>query len=374
MRKVFYNIRGNSRGYVLIMAVFLLLVLSVVFTVPIAVRTSMVLVDYRILESIRRARNMSIASLSMIRSSIDEQMYNQLQTKLRDHLRQAQLARQGKGSYPCQDMINAEGEISQTWSLCDPVHLLDGLQGAQNQTLDDIGTLRRLITNPELFRTPDWEAVERQTWNRFDYTLKPVFVTQQLVSAGTPRRGSFPPRPRIERYRFNIKADLIMTVYDGVRYRMVAYYDVILSMASYDESILCGGGGRLNPGFAPPGRAVAVAYCESDLTIPAFDPACKKTGLCVASEICYEQACIEKGGPDNKNKTDTCKIEGEANCEPQDGMIVGCAIDGGKKQYFGTITKKTYASNGCASLGANSNGGFIWSTAIRIVSFGTAFD
>ncbi|MEW6732420.1 MAG: hypothetical protein AB1489_13915 [Acidobacteriota bacterium] len=316
---------------------------------------------------------MSIASLSMIRSSIDEQMYNQLQTKLRDHLRQAQLARQGKGSYPCQDMINAEGEISQAWSICDPVHFLDGLQGAQNQTLDDIGTLRRLITNPELFRTPDWEAVERQTWNRFDYTLKPVFVTQKLVSAGTPRRGSFPPRPRIEQYRFNIKADLIMTVYDGVRYRMVAYYDVIVSMASYDESILCGGGGRLNPGFAPPGRAVAIAYCESDPTIPAFDPACKKVGLCTASEGCYQSFC-QQNQPGKK--PDDCKIQGEANCEPQDGMIVGCSINvnGTPAQYFGTTTKKTYASNGCASLGANSNGGFIWSTAIRIVSFGAAYD
>ncbi|MEW6737192.1 MAG: hypothetical protein AB1489_38260 [Acidobacteriota bacterium] len=363
----------NSRGIALILGVFFLFIISILLTLPILVRTNYVLTERNLTFAIRMARNYSTMGMRYIRGGIDEQIYNQMQTQLRDHLRKAQLAKQGRGSYPCQDTVNGEGEVSQTWAICDPVHLLDDLKGAQNQTIDDLSVLKGLVKDPQLFRTPEWQAVERQSFNRFDYTLKPVFVGQELVSPGTPRRGAFPPRPRVERYRYNIKADILMRVYDDVRYRMVAYYDVVISMASYDESILCGGGGRLNPGFAPPGRAVAIAYCESDLTIPAFDPACKKTGMCVASEECYEGFC--QGGEPGK-LPDTCKIQGEANCEPQDGMIVGCSVsvNGKSAQYFGTTTNKTYASNGCASLGASSNGGFIWNTAIRIVSFGTAFD
>ncbi|MEW6737892.1 MAG: hypothetical protein AB1489_41830 [Acidobacteriota bacterium] len=363
----------NSRGIALILGVFFLFIISILLTLPILVRTNYVLTERNLTFAIRMARNYSTMGMRYIRGGIDEQIYNQMQTQLRDHLRKAQLAKQGRGSYPCQDTVNGEGEVSQTWAICDPVHLLEDLKGAQNQTIDDLSILKGLVKDPQLFRTPEWQAVERQSFNRFDYTLKPVFVGQELVSPGTPRRGSFPPRPRIERYRYNIKADILMRVYDDVRYRMVAYYDVVISMASYDESILCGGVGRLNPGFAPPGRALAVVYCEADPTITAFDPGCKKVGFCTAGESCYADFCA-KGS--TKQNPDTCKIQAESECVPQDGMIVACQVSVGGKlgYYFGNNTKKTYISNGCASLGPNSNGGFIWNTAIRIVSLGTNYD
>ncbi|MEW6736732.1 MAG: hypothetical protein AB1489_35915 [Acidobacteriota bacterium] len=371
IRRVILRI-NNQKGIALLTMVFLLFLLSVMTIKPIVLHSAIGLAIFNEEMARSKAEQDAISATSPIRISIDEQIYNKMQTQLREHLRQAQLARQGRGTYVCQGVVNGEDGVSETWAICDPTHLLDGLKGAQGQSIDDLAEVKSL-TPPDKQREPEWAEVEYELFNQFDYVLKPVFVGQQLISAGNPRRGSFGPTPRVERYRYRVKAEINMQTYGRIFFPLTVYYDVVISLSSFDESILCGGNSRINPGFSPPGRALAIAYCEADLTITAFDPGCKKVGFCTAGEDCYGKFCANG---DTKQNADTCKIQAESECVPQDGMIVACqvSVNGKKGYYFGNTTKKTYISNGCASLGANSNGGFIWNTAIRIVSLGTNYD
>ncbi|MEW6735723.1 MAG: hypothetical protein AB1489_30810 [Acidobacteriota bacterium] len=370
IRRVILRI-NNQKGIALLTMVFLLFLLSVMTIKPIVLHSAIGLAIFNEEMARSKAEQDAISSAGFpIRNGLDEQIHNKMQTQLREHLRQAQLAKQGRGTYVCQGVANGEDGVSETWAICDPIHLLDGLKGAQGQTVDDLAVIKSLIP-PDKQREPEWAEVEYELFNKFDYVLKPVFVGQQLISAGNPRRGVVGPKPRVEQYRYNVKAEINMQTYGRIFFPLTVYYDVLLTVSAFDERVVCSGGDRLQPGFGM-SKPLGVAYCASDLNLSFGDVRCVDPAFCPASdsETCYESVC-----KNNPTKSDTCKIQGEANCEPDEtGMIVGCGIQAGTVQYFGTGAKKSYSSNGCASFGGNSRGGFVWNTVIRVVSLGTNYD
>ncbi|MEW6737353.1 MAG: hypothetical protein AB1489_39085 [Acidobacteriota bacterium] len=218
-----------------------------------------------------------------------------------------------------------------------------------------------------LLNTEEWKSVERQSFNRYSYILKPVFVNQELVMAGLPPRGSFPAHPRVERYRYKVKAEVDVLVYDDVRYKMIAYYDVIITAAGLDERVSCGpNAGRFQSGFGNI-RVFGLDECPPAPSTPGFEPSCNGR-FCVNGEGCYDASCQNE-----KDKSDSCKQEVEDNdCSPDpDTGFIFCRTSQGT--VFATATGKSYSSNGCASLGANTSG-YLWTTTIKLVSLGTNYD
>ena len=221
----------NQKGYGgLIIAVLFLSAVMFYLSVPLFLESSIALKDANLRVARRYSEEAAIAATAPIADDVQKQVVTLVQESLFDRIAKAKSG----VTYTCQDgSTSGEAALSNTFAICDPVGVLDEVEGAQNQFMNDIDAfLPNLGTHAN---EPQYQAIKRYLTNDYSYTLSPVFVAKKLVDPGnrqiTPKIGiSKNPLdlPRIEQYRFLVRADIVMHTYDKVTWRLFANYDLIL--------------------------------------------------------------------------------------------------------------------------------------------------
>ena len=219
--------QSNQRGYALIVLIFFFAIVLALSTSEIYVSSGVALREVNLRIAREYVEESAIAASAPILDDVDKQVMTLVQESLMDHIQKAKLGT----TYQCQDGASSgETELSSHYALCDPVHVLSDVDGATNQSLNDIEAF--LPDYKEHANDPKYQAMAHYLENSYEYSLTPIFVGEELVDpGGKPFKvgiGSA-TMPRQERYRFLVRANITMHGYDHVNWKLRANYDVILN-------------------------------------------------------------------------------------------------------------------------------------------------
>jgi hypothetical protein len=317
----------------------------------------------------------AIQAASPVRRAIDTAIYLKIQKELNAHLAAQAKAKASGEAYYCQDFIDADRPMTLQYSICDPVSLLDSLKGAENRTIDELSVLKPEGISAgdfnKLLKTPEWQFIKRVSENRYRYSLKGVFVGEEVLKEPTFGEEELPGEVRIDRYRWLVQAKIETQTYDNVRYGLTVHYDVVATVTTHNQTVQCETDDPAFPntfGFDDTAQKY-VMYCP-DGGPPSK---CDNPITCYADtniNNCYTNNCITKIGDD---EVDTCELQSKLSVGCSEAGMVNCDI--GKKIFGGIRYKRTYSSTGCSSASAGTlSNGYTWSTAIRIVGIGTGYD
>jgi hypothetical protein len=171
----------DQKGIALIAMVFLLWFLAVVAISEMLVTTGTQLSRTNLEIALTYAENTAISTTGPIKRAMEDQIGEKIKKDLDDHLTAYLAAKNsiqvgGAGSeqppptYICQGTVPADS-IGSVFSICDPIHLLDNLSGANNRTIDELGLMKSL-TPAEYQNGYEWEEIKRESFNEYNYTLK----------------------------------------------------------------------------------------------------------------------------------------------------------------------------------------------------------
>lgn len=222
--------KNKSSGYALILFVMFCFVLSVTFTKPIVLTAARQYRDTNLEYAKTVSERIGIATASPIRERINSTIYNRIQGKLINHTK---LFLSDSDTYNCQGQLvatkKAGGKLSNVFSICDLNGIFDDMLGDTNQTIDFLGFLYPEHKTPLEDKNLDIvrKSITEQFQNRFDYTLRTIFVGQEvLVQPGTKKR--------TDRFRWQVRADVLTNTYYDVIDAHVLHYDVILDVVAHD--------------------------------------------------------------------------------------------------------------------------------------------
>jgi hypothetical protein len=376
------RVKEDQAGIALIAIVVLLLFLSIVAISEMLVITGTQLQQTNEEIAIGYAEQTAIAATSPVRSAIDDEVYQEVGKVLRDHLvkdQKARLQRPGTAAsvYTCQGPVDTSNtKLSETWAICEPQTMLNSPNPFINQTTPQtINDLAQLLPaqatgtstpgNPYNINTQSAiNEIKRETANQFTYTVRIVYIGQEVVRPGVPRRANRPPVPRIERYRWLARAELTTRTYENVHYPLVVNYDVVTTVTVYDEALDCPSGVRGFQGFSGFPLKTLTICTDPGISTDPNSTACNQTMTTVSipnAANSYGITCGTAG-------TDNCLAEAKAKCS-QEAIDAGlCRLSNGGAFQSAVNNNQTYNSNGCSGIGQN---GYVWSTAIRIVGIGT---
>lgn len=236
--KKFIKTYNNSRGWLLIMLVFLFGLLVAGAIIKPLTLTTVQFSDTMFEENIRRTQEILLTTNSPIRNYVVDELYNRIQQQLKDHLAKAA----GSSNYTCQNVEvppsstgSNDSKLEHQFGLCSPERLFEGMDGNTNQSID-FNSAFDLKLEPGLDENNKRaiQSLMRQNKNSYDYTLRTTFVRQELLEyngVGKTRR---------ELYHWLTRADVIATT-DGankgnIRQPLVLYYDVYLINEFYPNT------------------------------------------------------------------------------------------------------------------------------------------
>ncbi|MBL8150466.1 MAG: hypothetical protein JNN15_11125 [Blastocatellia bacterium] len=358
--KVGFKERKQQHGLALIVIVLFLWIVAAIGIVNILLFTGRALSDTNVEVALVWAENEAISTTGIVREKIDQETYKRIREGLQNHLAKAIEAKNTRTSYMCQENISPDSPIYEHYQLCDPVSLLDRLPGAEKQKIDDLKVLKP--DNPELLSSGDWKEILHETNNDYNYKLSATFINQELIQAAVPRGVSGTiGLPRIERYRWLVKADIETRTYLDIEYHLVAYWNVITTVYVYDKdnnfTLDCLGFNNSIPrGF---GRRPTLLICKDRSKQPgSLD--CIETEPCGFDTECFKQLCKETPDCEERVEEDLgiCKRYPVALCSVLNNKLFAFDPPGT------AISDTLYNSQGCES---NKDVSYVWTTVIRVV-------
>lgn len=419
---------SKQRGYALIVLVFFFGLVLLFSTSQIYVSSAIALKDANLRVARGYVEQSAIAAAAPIMDDIDKQVLTLVQGSLMDHIQKAKLGT----TYQCQDGTSSgEPDLNNHFALCDPVHVLSDVDGATNQSLNDLDAFLPDYKNH--LDDPRYQTMIRQMTNSYEYSLTPIFVGQELVDPGGKviKGTGGATMPRQERYRFLVRANITMHGYDKVNWRLRANYDVILN-----TQLQVGGNGSfgdtcdmqdMNPG-AESDQPIITFTQSPDGNGQTITTACdESTGTCLGIGIYDSSGKFYPSG--TQGFTNICGSDGKKcsndpgvhNCQVHAGSVGACGLQnsGGytfsvipmshrrRGSYMGCVGQNTsknqlggiFRLNGPASLkpgsspnqnrlsggslpvnskiaakDGNSSYGYTFDTIIKLVSVGNPYD
>lgn len=371
--KVKTNIRkfiksyNNSRGWLLIMLVFLFGLLAAgAIMKPLSV-TTVQLYDTVFEQDIRRTQRILLTTNSPIRNYVVDELYGRIQQQLKDHLAKAA----GSSNYMCQNTEvppssngSPDSKLENQFGLCSPERLFEGMDGNTNQSID-FNTAFGLKLHSGLSES-DTNLIKKlmkQNENSYDYTLRTIFVRQELLEYGGVGK------KRRELYHWLTRADVIATtnsvVKGDIRQPLVIYYDVYLTNEFYPNTFYGAG---------------TACQKQPSIVIPCFST----DGLGIGLSCSPVTVTTSDGATFHGDETTTFDLTPTGPCFPEFGFIQTCPIEGG-----GTVTrvklpiKPALPQFGCASLNSGSNvrsrtvpdpKGYSFILTVKTVSIGASYN
>src|ERR1044071_6074235 len=152
MKKFIRKQLKDTKGLALLVLVIFLCILLQVSTMDIIFETTAQLKEANFMLALRNAENSAINENSPITNNLDQVVFNRLYNALNQHL-QSQLS---KKTYVCQGVIPPLQDLTESYGICDPVHLLDNLPGGQKQSIDYYSIMKPRDANAR-YTNPDYE-------------------------------------------------------------------------------------------------------------------------------------------------------------------------------------------------------------------------
>jgi hypothetical protein len=199
IRRMANSSRNNQRGFTLIVIVGLIWILMLIsLSEPLAM-TTIAIADRE------NAQRVADGLAVPMRSVLDDTIYPRIEADLLEHLRKESAAKASGQTYVCQGVVSPGESLTDHEPICDPIAITKNLPSAKDQTLDLVTPLKKL-TDPGLLKTDDWQSVERQLLNTYEYKMKGTFVSQEVLQAVSYSPGS-PAIPRVDRFRWLVRAE-----------------------------------------------------------------------------------------------------------------------------------------------------------------------
>lgn len=389
--------KSGERGIALIIIVFLLLGLLYVATLKMVIVTGTELSNLNQEIALDYAEEFSMGLSSPIKHHISDYVQNELTQVLGQHLSNDNSAHQSARTYSCQGTIDPNAELSSQFAICDPVNFLKNLKGESDQTIDDIGMLRK-HTDPKLYNTHQFQEIVRQTANGYSYTLYAAFVGQELLVPLRPPVNKTAPLPRVEQYRFLVRAEILSKTYYSIQTPFIMNFDIVINVNTFDSGFSgCAGspsGGVRVPGFGGVSAANGALFCGPENgCVPVGIVTCQidangiinkdscSAGLYGSSN--YQKNCCNNGNCDGANDSCASATNGSA-CDVAGQGVQTCQVPskpGSVTFFYGGFASAHEVTVGCAggaikttSTGQRVNSGYTWNTVIRTVSMGKNYD
>ncbi len=370
--KKFIKKYNNSRGWLLIAMVFFFFVLTTAAIIVPVSQTAYQLSNTLFEENIRRSEQILLTTNSPIRNYVVDELYKRIQQQLIEHIAKSG----GSTNYICQGVevptssTDPEGsKLENQFGLCQPEKLFEGMDGNTNQTID-FNKAFDLKLDPSIENEDSKLAIEkimRQNENSYDYTLRTMFVRQEVIEY----KGV--GKPRTERYHWLTRADVIATTngfnLGKIHQPLVIYYDVYLLNEFYPNQFYGAGSAcnRKDP--------IAIPCPLRDL----FEP-----GQLIGPLDCFPVTVINADGSAISCNDDIIAC---GDIKPTGGCIVSsgptfekseCPLSGGRTLNIFKVGVR--AIRGCASLnsGRTKTGpdpkGYSFVLTVRTVSIGSSYN
>ncbi|MBI4836723.1 MAG: hypothetical protein HY817_05715 [Candidatus Abawacabacteria bacterium] len=349
-------------------------------TAPIIVQNTVQLRDTQLEIALDQAENIAIATASPIRNYINKEVFKRIQHQFIEHLK---LNKSQVDTYTCQDQPTPTekngGSLLQQYGLCNPVRIMEGLDGDTNQTIDFLSFAypNHKQKLDDLYKDGLRKSIVEQAQNTYDYSLRSTYVGQQTLFSGAGER--------FNRYRYMVRADVETHTYHSITNQIVIHFDVVVDEIYYPISF---DGGNCDqqitvPPDIPVPPLILNANTENALLCKdGFD--CKPVGIEVRDENGNLQNC-PYGSPCYKEHCGNdpyCGLRPGQACQIPPGVTrFECPRPGGVT-YFGDIRPLNIRpTRGCVSAStfdSSSTGldpdGYTFTVTTRLVSLGSTYN
>lgn len=359
----------KQRGIALIVMVLLIWIVAMVAIMEILICTGTELSNTNLRIATQWADSFALATAAPIRERIEQEVYRRIERDVEQHIRK-QLEGNTGTPYLCQRMVNPTQPLSEQPSICNPVHLLDDLSSRTGESIDYHSALKP--TDPALVNTPEWKEIAYELENSYDYRLSSVFVAKELIQEAVSRQAGVLAKPRIERYRWMVRADVVTRTYQNVTRGTIIYFDVITNIYTYDDSttgVLDCSTHERQANFSI--NLPIFMKCADERGTPG-DNLCQDFKICTPGTGCFQTEC----DPKCLKNLDICE---NSNYVDQICLMLKPGL--GVFTVASFINDDVYSSNGCVSHTSGrfngqpaAGGGYTWNTVIKIVDIGSTFD
>ncbi|MFY9224203.1 MAG: hypothetical protein WAQ98_16145 [Blastocatellia bacterium] len=378
---------NKPAGYALIIIIVMVFYMSIFFVNPILITTGRQLKDINRYYAKRLSNRMMITIASPIRHGFTDVIYKRIQQQLIDHLN---VNRSAADNYNCQKKLiptmQNGGDLSMQYGICDPESIFDGLDGDTKQSVDFLGFLyanhKDPINHPQLDKAR--LSIIDQFQHEYDYSLRSMFVGEQVLRGG---RGL----QRINRYRWQARADVELRSYFTQINHYIMYYDIIVDETYYSTPF--NGAGDNCDGLAAaqpsePTKDIVFTQPDGSTMICGQGLAdCQPLGVVDKDGVLqpfgsdpYKAAC----GTDpycGQGATGAGQING-ANCGSDAGVELTCSGLPNGATFVGSIRPPNFRTRrGCASANTGKIGittvdpdGYTFTVTTKLVSIGSTFN
>jgi hypothetical protein len=374
---------SRQRGWALIVLVFWFWCAGMILVAPIIKQNTVQLMDTQMELALDQSENIAIGTASPIRNYINKEVYKRVQKQFIEHL---VLNKSSGESYICQDQVTQTekngGSLLQQYGMCNPVNIMEGIDGNTNQTLDLLSFAfpNHNVVVDDLYKDGLRQSVAKEAFNTYDYSLRSTYVGQQTLFSGAGER--------INRYRYMVRADVETHTYMNITNQLVMHFDVVV-----DETYLpipfdgsnCDQQVSTSDLVSPP-IIINANTNNAMICSDGFD--CKPLGVtvtepgppaitryCPYGSPCYAAAC---GGNDPY-----CGFGAGQLCNAPNGITrFGCSTPTGNLIFHGDIRPLNIRpTRGCASANTFQNGaigldpdGYTFTVTTRLVSVGSTYN
>lgn len=381
---------NKPMGYALIIIIVMVFYMSIFFVNPILITTGRQLKDINRYYAKRLSNRMMVTIASPIRHQFTDVIYKRIQQQLIDHLN---LNRSRADNYPCQKkliptMANG-GDLTTQYGICDPESIFDGLDGDTKKSVDFLGFLypnhKNPIDHPQLDKAR--LSIIDQFQHEYDYSLRSMFVGEQVLQTGKGLQ-------RINRYRWQARADVELRSYFTQINHYIMYYDIIVDEMYYPTPFN-GGGGNCDPLEIgelgnPKGKAIVVTNPDGSTSI------CGEVGVdCQPLGVVDEHGTLHPYG--SEGYTQACGNDpycggsignvgynNNPTCTSNTGADLTCGFASGTGGWVGSMRPLNFRTKrGCASantgkpkagIGQIDPDGYTFVVTSKLVSIGSTFN
>jgi hypothetical protein len=178
----------------------------------------------------------SVETTAPIRDEIAEYLHEQVHGAITQHL----ISDSGSSPYQCQGVLvvpstGNKNQLNSQYGICNPITLLNKLPSKSQQTINNLLTVLPHLNNSH--NKDDkiiYDELARELRNEYDYTLKAAYIGEQLIVPPKSKTNGGQPAPRIEQYRWLVRAEIETHTYNAISFPLTVNYDVVVNMQYYD--------------------------------------------------------------------------------------------------------------------------------------------
>src|ERR1051326_3352766 len=222
----------RERGIALIVIVLFYFLVATFAISEDAIRATLAGRDADVKFALTMGEATSVETTAPIRDEIAEYLHEQVHGAITQHL----ISDSGSSPYQCQGVLvvpstGNKNQLNSQYGICNPITLLNKLPSKSQQTINNLLTVLPHLNNSH--NKDDkiiYDELARELRNEYDYTLKAAYIGEQLIVPPKSKTDGGQPAPRIEQYRWLVRAEIETHTYNAISFPLTVNYDVVVNM------------------------------------------------------------------------------------------------------------------------------------------------